>query len=91
MTTPVKRSSAALEAAFTRWGDAYRLTPTELALLRAAVQGLDRAEFAARRLVSYGTAKKHGQILIDKTGDTTLDRAANRLLREALEATDEMP
>jgi DNA-binding NarL/FixJ family response regulator len=75
----------AIDAVLERWATDYKLTAAEVALLRAVADGIDRAVYAETRMIAYGTVKKQGQAIIDKTGDVSLERAANRLLREALE------
>jgi DNA-binding CsgD family transcriptional regulator len=85
------RADAVVDAVLRRWVEQYGLTGAESALLRAAVEGSDRAEYARVRMVSYATVKKQAQTIIDKTGDESLDRAANRLLRQALDVACEKP
>jgi DNA-binding NarL/FixJ family response regulator len=80
----------AIDAVLERWATDYRLTTAEVALLRATAEGTDRATYARERMIAYSTIKKQAQSIIDKSGDDSLERAANRLLREALERMGEI-
>ena len=64
------------------WGERYRLTETEMAILRSAVEGSERDRLAVERGISTTTLNKHVNNLLRKTGDASLLAAAARLLRE---------
>lgn len=67
------------------WVVRYELTPAEEEVLTFAVNGVSRVEIAKRRDVTTATLKKQVQSLLAKTGDPSLESAANRVLRAALE------
>jgi DNA-binding NarL/FixJ family response regulator len=67
------------------WVARYNLTPAEAEVLALAIDGCPRTEIASRRDVSLATLKKQVQSLIAKTGDPSLESAANRALRAAIE------
>ncbi len=64
------------------WGERYRLTETEMSILRSAAEGSERDQLAFDRGISTTTLKKHVNNLLRKTGDASLLAAAARLLRE---------
>jgi DNA-binding NarL/FixJ family response regulator len=66
------------------WVVRYELTPAEEEVLTLAVNGVSRVEIAKRRGVTTATLKKQVQSLLAKTGDASLESAANRALRAAL-------
>lgn len=68
-----------------RWTLDYGLTNAEAAILELAAEGPSRARIAEVRDVSSTTLKKQVQILLAKTGDTSLENAANRLLRAVVD------
>lgn len=74
-----------LRAVLASWVERYRLTPAEEQILALAIDGVPRLEIAARRDVTISTLKKQVQSLLARTGDTSLESAANRALRAALE------
>jgi len=67
------------------WVARYSLTPAEEQVLALAIDGRPRLEIAERRDVTLSTLKKQVQSLIAKTGDSSLESAANRALRAALD------
>lgn len=79
------KSSGWLRALIATWVDRYELTPAEERVLALAIDGYTRLEIAVRRDVTVSTLKKQVQSLLAKTGDTTLESAANRALRAALD------
>jgi DNA-binding NarL/FixJ family response regulator len=86
-----KRSGEArVETVVGAWAKRYRLTKAEAKVLHARAQGAARDELAALRGVSPATIDRQVKDLLDKTGDTTLDAAVARLLREALSASSEI-
>ncbi|MBX3259296.1 MAG: response regulator transcription factor [Labilithrix sp.] len=80
------KHSGWLRGVIAMWVARYGLTPAEEAVLALAIDGRPRLEIAERRDVSPSTLKKQVQSLLAKTGDATLESAANRALRAALEA-----
>ncbi|MBX3208868.1 MAG: response regulator transcription factor [Labilithrix sp.] len=74
-----------LRGVIATWVARYALTPAEEEVLALAIDGYPRLEIAERRDVSPSTLKKQVQSLLAKTGDATLESAANRALRAALE------
>jgi DNA-binding NarL/FixJ family response regulator len=68
-----------------KWVARYGLTPAEEKVLALAIDGYPRTEIAEHRDVTLATLKKQVQSLIAKTGDSSLESAANRALRAALE------
>lgn len=66
------------------WGAEHQLTLAETELLRLVALGTPRSELAELRGVLPSTVKKQVAFLLLKTGDATIDAAANRLLRAAL-------
>lgn len=79
------RNSEWLRAVMASWVERYGLTPAEEQILALAIDGVPRLEIAARRDVTVSTLKKQVQSLLARTGDATLESAANRALRAALE------
>ena len=79
------RNSGWLRAVMASWVERYGLTPAEEQILALAIDGVPRLEIAARRDVTLSTLKKQVQSLLARTGDATLESAANRALRAALE------
>jgi two-component system, NarL family, response regulator DevR len=74
-----------LRGLLTIWVARYNLTPAEAEVLSLAIDGVSRTEIAERRHVSLATLKKQVQSLIAKTGDSSLEGAANRALRAAID------
>lgn len=73
-----------LRALISAWATQYGLTPAEEQVFALALSGHSRAAIAERRSVTLATLKKQVQSLIAKTGDASLESAANRALRSAL-------
>ena len=80
------KSRGWLRAVMASWVERYGLTPAEEQILALAIDGVPRLEIAARRAVTVSTLKKQVQSLLARTGDATLESAANRALRAALQA-----
>jgi len=78
------KNTSWLRALISEWVARYRLTPAEEQVLALALDGYSRTEIAERRDVTLATLKKQVQSLLGKTGDTSLESAANRALRSAL-------
>jgi len=78
------RGSDSLRAILASWVVRYGLTPAEEQILALAIDGVPRLEIAARRSVAISTLKKQVQSLLARTGDATLESAANRVLRAAV-------
>lgn len=72
------------------WAVRYRLTTAETEVLHARAGGASRGELAAARSVTSATIDRQVKDLLGKTGDTTLDAAVARLLREALSRSHEV-
>lgn len=68
------------------WTARYTLSDAQETVLRLAAHGAAREEIASERDVLPGTIKKQVHELLKHTGDTSLDGAVSRLLREALGA-----
>lgn len=64
------------------WAERYALTQTEMAVLKAAAEGLARDQLAFERGIATTTLKKHVHNLLRKTGDASLLAAAARFLRD---------
>lgn len=64
-----------------RWRVEYELTPAEAAVFELAAHGALRASLAELRGVAPSTVKKQVQVILTKTGDTSLEGAVSRLLR----------
>ncbi len=66
------------------WRAKYGLSQAQDDVLRLAAHGTARAELASERAVLPSTIKKQVNGILKRTGDTSLDAALTRLLREAL-------
>lgn len=64
-----------------RWAIEFELTEAEAAVLELAAHGAPRARLAELRGVAASTVKKQVQVVLTKTGDSSLEGAVNRLLR----------
>jgi two-component system response regulator QseB len=73
-----------LNAIIARWAVDHELTPAETGILELAAEGHSRPEIASLRGVASGTVKKQVQIMLTKTGDSSLDAAVHRLLRSVV-------
>lgn len=80
-TAARRRTTLTLE----RWAKDYSLTKVEVELLALGAEGVARHEFSERHDVRPDTIRRQIQMLLQKTGDDTFERAVNSLLREALE------
>jgi DNA-binding NarL/FixJ family response regulator len=74
--------SARLDSVARTWRERYRLSVAEWEILHRAASGESRAVIAAARSSSVLTVKKHVGNLLQKTDDTSLQEALNRLIRE---------
>jgi len=73
-----------IEAVVRRWSAEYELTNAEAAILDLAAHGAPRARLAELREVAPSTIKKQIQVVLNKTGDPSLEAAVSRLLRTVL-------
>ena len=64
-----------------RWRVEYDLTRAEAAVLELAAHGAQRSRLAQLRGVAASTVKKQVQLILTKTGDSSLEGAVSRLLR----------
>lgn len=64
-----------------RWTVEYDLTAAETGVLELAAHGAARAKLAELRGVAPSTVKKQVQVVLTKTGDSSLEAAVSRLLR----------
>lgn len=81
MRSKVRERDAKIAALIERWSVEYDLTPAEAGVLALAVQGTARSRLAESRGVAASTVKKQVQVILTKTGDTSLEAAVSRLLR----------
>jgi DNA-binding NarL/FixJ family response regulator len=68
-----------------RWTVEYDLTAAETGVLELAAHGAARARLAELRGVAPSTVKKQVQVVLTKTGDTSLEAAVSRLLRAVVD------
>jgi DNA-binding NarL/FixJ family response regulator len=68
-----------------RWRVEYDLTPAEGAIVELAAHGAPRSRLAELRNVAASTVKKQVQVILTKTGDSTLEGAVSRLLRKIVD------
>jgi DNA-binding NarL/FixJ family response regulator len=80
-------STTMVERMVARWTVEFELTRSESQVLRLAALGTPRRELASVRDVAPSTIKKQVAVLLDKTGDTSIEAAVSRLLRETLEGS----
>jgi DNA-binding NarL/FixJ family response regulator len=78
------RGTRAVRRCVGRWQAAYGLTDAEADVLQRSAFGVRRAYLADARGVSENTIKSLIARLLAKSGDSSLDIAVMRLLREAL-------
>jgi DNA-binding NarL/FixJ family response regulator len=81
MRAKLRQRDAKIEALVERWAVEYDLTPAEASVLQLAAQGAARSRLAELRGVAPSTVKKQVQVVLTKTGDTSLEGAVSRLLR----------
>jgi DNA-binding NarL/FixJ family response regulator len=81
MRSKLRAREEKITALVQRWTVEYDLTPSEAAVLELAAQGAPRARLAELRGVAASTVKKQVQVVLTKTGDTSLEGAVSRLLR----------
>jgi DNA-binding NarL/FixJ family response regulator len=81
MRAKLRQRDAKIEALVERWSVEYDLTPAEASVLQLAAQGAARSRLAELRGVAPSTVKKQVQVVLTKTGDTSLEAAVSRLLR----------
>ena len=81
------RLAAKSKVALERWAKQYHLTLAESGVLGLAVDGVPRHELANERRVKANTIKQQVQMVLEKTGDASLDEAVKRLLREVINET----
>lgn len=70
-----------IAALIARWTVEFDLTAAEASVLELAAHGAPRWRLAELRGVAASTVKKQVQVVLTKTGDTSLDGAVSRLLR----------
>jgi DNA-binding NarL/FixJ family response regulator len=85
------KSDNAMLATLAEWQKDYRLTPSEVDVLRLAALGHERSVLAELRDVATSTIKKQVVSLLRKTLDSSLENAVSRLLRSALELRIDQP
>ena len=81
MRAKLRQRDAKIVAVVERWALEYDLTPAEADVLELAAQGAARSRLAELRGVAASTVKKQVQVILTKTGDTSLEAAVSRLLR----------
>jgi DNA-binding NarL/FixJ family response regulator len=81
MRSKVRQRQAKISALVQRWTVEYDLTKSEAAVLELAAHGAPRSRLADLRGVAPSTVKKQVQVVLTKTGDTSLEAAVSRLLR----------
>lgn len=81
MRAKMRQRDAKIEALVERCSVEYDLTPAEASVLQLAAQGAARSRLAELRGVAPSTVKKQVQVVLTKTGDTSLEGAVSRLLR----------
>ena len=81
MRARLEQRGEKIAAVVARWTAQYDLTPAEADILELAAHGAARAKLAQLRGVAPSTVKKQVQIVLTKTGDTSLEGAVSRLLR----------
>jgi DNA-binding NarL/FixJ family response regulator len=81
MRAKARQREAKIAAIVERWTVEYELTTAEAAVLELAAHGAPRARLAELRGVATSTVKKQVQVVLTKTGDSTLEGAVSRLLR----------
>lgn len=81
MRSKLNHRDAKIAAIIEQWSVEYDLTPAEAGVLALAVQGAARSRLAELRGVAASTVKKQVQVILTKTGDTSLEAAVSRLLR----------
>jgi DNA-binding NarL/FixJ family response regulator len=85
MRAKLRQRDAKIEALVERWSVEYDLTPAEASVLQLAAQGAARSRLAELRGVAPSTVKKQVQVVLTKTGDTSLEGAVSRLLRAVVD------
>ena len=81
MRSKQNQRHAKIAAVVHRWTVEYQLTAAETAVLELAAHGAPRSRLADLRGVASSTVKKQVQVVLTKTGDTSLEGAVSRLLR----------
>ncbi len=81
MRSKLRQRDARIAVLIERWVAEYDLTGAEGEVLALAAQGAARSRLAALRGVAPSTVKKQVQIILTKTGDSSLEAAVSRLLR----------
>jgi DNA-binding NarL/FixJ family response regulator len=77
-------SADRVQAAIARLGTRLSLSPREIAILTAAVDGADHARLAALGNVTVGTVKNQVSLLLQKAGVGSLQELVRKVLRSAL-------
>jgi DNA-binding NarL/FixJ family response regulator len=86
MRAKLRQTRDKIAARVEQWTVEYDLTPAETAVLELAAHGTPRSQIAELRGVVPTTLKKQVQIILAKTGDSSLDAAVSRLLRAIVDA-----
>ncbi len=81
MRSKLRQRDAKIATLIERWTAEYDLTAAEADVLALAAQGAARSRLADLRGVAASTVKKQVQVILTKTGDTSLEGAVSRLLR----------
>lgn len=81
MRSKVRQRGAKIATLIQRWTIEYDLTTAEAAVLELSAHGAPRGRLAELRGVAPSTVKKQVQVVITKTGDSSLEAAVSRLLR----------
>ena len=81
----LRERTTRVQAIVRRWAIEYELTPAEAAILDLAAHGTPRSRLAQLREVAPSTVKKQVQVVLHKTGDSSLEAAVSRLLRAVLD------
>ncbi len=80
---------ASLEAPASRLGQSFRLTPAELRLLSAILQGQRLTEYAGAAGITYGTARIHLKRLLQKMDCHSQADLVRTVLRDPLARLDD--
>ena len=68
-----------------RWVSEYDLTNAEASVLELAAHGAQRSRLPDLRGVAASTVKKQVQVILTKTGDSSLEGCVSRLLRAVVD------
>ena len=85
MRAKLETRAASIAAVIQQWTAEYELTAAEAAVLELAAHGAPRSRLAELRGVAPSTVKKQVQVVLTKTGDSSLSTAVSRLLRSIVD------